>query len=62
MNVLSDFKVLESHFFNELRGVGFNEINVIVSEEDSGNGAVLPDDCRLLSVKEFGDSNSVHWR
>jgi hypothetical protein len=62
MNVFSDFKVLESHFFNELRGVGFNEINVIVSEEDSGNGAVLPDDCRLLSVEEFGDGDSIHWR
>lgn len=60
MNVLSDFEVLESHFFDELRGVGLNEVNVVISEEYSGNGAVLPDDSGLLSVEEFRNGESVH--
>jgi hypothetical protein len=60
LNKLSHLKVLESHFFHDLRGVGFNEVNEVVSEKDRRNGAILPDDGRLLSMEKLRDGDSVH--
>lgn len=62
MNVLSDLKVLKSHLFHYMRGVGFDQVYVVISKEDRGNGAVLPDDGWFLGVKELRHCDSVHWR
>jgi hypothetical protein len=57
---LSHLKVLESHFFNDLRGFGFNEVNKVISKKDRRDGAILPDNGRFLSMEELRDGDSVH--